>query len=101
MSDPSVESLPSAVPDSSVSSGERTVAARYVDPLSHLWLGAAKELGLSVRRSPHGYATTDGQGQLSIAPDGELDADDCLAQIILHELSHALVQGEGSFDLPD
>lgn len=79
----------------------RPVAARYIDPLSHIWLSAATELGLTIRRSPHGYATTDGKGHLSIAPDGDLDADDCLAQIILHELCHALVQGPDSFTWPD
>jgi hypothetical protein len=79
----------------------RPIFARYVDPLAHIWLSAAKELGLRVDRHPRGYATTDGQGQLTIAPDGELDPDDCLAQIVLHELCHALVQGEASFAQPD
>ena len=87
--------------DSTSSLLSRSVTARYIDPLSHIWLTAATELGLTVRRSPHGYATTDGNGHLGIAPDGELDADDCLAQIILHELCHALVQGPDSFALPD
>jgi hypothetical protein len=79
----------------------RPVDARYVDPLDHIWLTAAAELGLTVRRSPLGYATTDGKGCLMIAPAEDFDADDCLAQIILHELCHALVQGEGSFRQPD
>jgi len=79
----------------------RAVDARYVDPLDHIWLTAAAELGLQVRRSPLGYATTDGRGGLLIAPGPELDPDDCLAQIILHEICHALVQGEDSFGQPD
>ncbi len=79
----------------------RTVDARYVDPLDHIWLTAATELGLRVRRSTQGYATTDGRGGLAIAPAEELDPDDCLAQIILHEICHALVQGEDSFTKPD
>ena len=79
----------------------RSVDARYVDPLDHIWLSAAAELGLKVRRASLGYATTDGRGGLSIAPPAELDPDDCLAQIILHELCHALVQGEDSFGKPD
>jgi hypothetical protein len=79
----------------------RSVDARYIDPLDHIWLTAAAELGLQVRRSPLGYATTDGRGGLSIAPAPDLDADDCLAQIILHEICHALVQGEDSFGRPD
>lgn len=79
----------------------RTVDARYVDPLDHIWLTAATELGLQVRRSTQGYATTDGRGGLAIAPAEDLDPDDCLAQIILHEICHALVQGEDSFTKPD
>lgn len=79
----------------------RPVHARYIDPLAHIWLCAAKELGLRIARDGRGYAATDGQGLLTIAPDADLDADDCLAQIILHELCHALVQGEKSFGQPD
>lgn len=79
----------------------RAVDARYVDPLDHIWLTAAAELGLQVRRSTQGYATTDGRGGLAIAPAEELDPDDCLAQIILHEICHALVQGEENFNKPD
>jgi hypothetical protein len=79
----------------------RLVDARYIDPLDHIWLTAAAALGLQVRRSSLGYATTDGRGGLSIAPAAELDPDDCLSQIILHEICHALVQGEDSFEKPD
>lgn len=79
----------------------RSVSAKYIDPLDHIWISAAKELGLKVQRSPHGYAHTDGKGNLYFAPPDELDDDDCLAQMIFHELCHALVQGEGSFDKPD
>src|SRR5262245_954053 len=79
----------------------RSVHARYLDPLAHVWLSAAKKLGLRVQRAAIGYATTDGRGCLTVAPPDELDADDCLPQIIFHELCHALVQGEASFAQPD
>lgn len=79
----------------------RPIAAHYIDPLTHIWLSAAQQLGLQVERGEDGYATTDGRGRLRIARQSELDADDCLAQIILHELCHALVQGEDSFASPD
>jgi len=79
----------------------RSIYARYIDPLSHIWLGVAEQLGLRVERGDSGYATTDGQGRLIVARDADLDADDCLAQIVLHELCHALVQGEQSFNQPD
>lgn len=79
----------------------RTIKARYVDPLDQIWQHAAARLGLRLRRGPSAYASTDGRGTLTIAPPEDLDADDCLAQIILHELCHALVQGEDSFVRPD
>lgn len=79
----------------------RPVHARYIDPLAHIWLSAVEQLGLRVGRDSRGYATTDGNGRLTVAHDQDLDADDCLAQILLHELCHALVQGEESFDQPD
>ena len=68
----------------------RTPSAKYIDPLDHIWITAAHELGLTVARSPHGYAHTDGKGNLFLAPQEDLDHDDCLAQMILHELCHAL-----------
>ena len=43
---------------------------------------------------PHAYATTNGRGVIGIGERDTLDGDDCLAQLILHELCHALVQGE-------
>ncbi len=79
----------------------RPISARYIDPLSHIWLSVAAQFGLRISRNSRGYATTDGQGLLTIALDADLDADDCLAQIVLHELCHALVQGEQSFAQPD
>jgi hypothetical protein len=38
---------------------------------------------------------------MRIAPDESLDPDDCLAQMILHELCHALIEGPESFERPD
>lgn len=79
----------------------REVTHRYVDPLSQVWLGAARRIGLRVERTPHAYAATDGRGTLAIGTDDALDADDSLAQMIFHELCHSLVEGEDSFDRPD
>jgi hypothetical protein len=47
------------------------------------------------------YASTDGQGTLSIAPQGALDRDDCLAQMVFHELCHSLIEGPESLRKPD
>jgi Fe-S-cluster containining protein len=79
----------------------RAITHRYVDPLSQVWLGAARRIGLRVTRTPDAYAVTDGRGTLAIGDDATLDADDCLGQMIFHELCHSLVEGEDSFRRPD
>lgn len=71
----------------------REVTRVYRDPLDELWLACAAEVGLRVRRTADAYASTDGRGTLSISTPEHLDADDCLAQMVFHELCHALVQG--------
>lgn len=80
---------------------ERTVTHRYEDPLDRVWLTTAARIGLSVTRSPHVFASTDGRGTLALGTDDTLDADDCLAQMIFHELCHSLVEGPESFERPD
>lgn len=79
----------------------RTVRHRYVDPLDAVWLAAARGFGLRVERSPEVYASTDGRGLLLLGTDETLDADDCLAQMIFHELCHAAVQSPEGLSLPD
>ena len=80
---------------------QREIKSQYEDPLSSLWLEAAKTLGLHVKRGGDAYATTDGQGTLFLGADSTLDPDDCLAQMILHEICHWLVQGRDSIHWPD
>lgn len=72
----------------------RPILHRYEDPLARIWINCAEQIGFKVVRSPDVYASTDGQGTLLIAEDAQLDPDDSLAQMILHELCHALVEGE-------
>jgi hypothetical protein len=79
----------------------RPVGHRYLDPLDQIWLATAQRIGLRIERSGDVYASTDGAGTLRIGAGATLDADDCLAQMIFHELCHALVEGPGSFALPD
>lgn len=90
--DPS-ESSPDAAP--------RQVHHRYVDPLDQVWLATARRIGLRIERSGEVYASTDGGGTLRLGAHATLDADDCLAQMIFHELCHALVEGPASFAHPD
>jgi hypothetical protein len=79
----------------------RTVLHRYEDPLDRIWLSCAERVGLKVVRVPGAFASTDGRGNLFIATPEELDKDDCLAQMIFHELVHALAEGPESFELED
>lgn len=66
----------------------------YTDPLSRVWLNCAERVGFRVVRTSDAYASSDGRGTLLIATDELFDPDDCLAQMIFHELCHALVEGE-------
>jgi Fe-S-cluster containining protein len=77
------------------------VTHRYIDPLTQVWLGTARLIGLRVVRTPDAYASTDGRGTLALGDDAALDADDSLAQMIFHELCHSLVEGEESFTRED
>lgn len=87
--------------DPVVSSASRVVAHRYMDPLDRIWLATARRIGLRVERSSEVYASTDGQGTLTIGQAHTLDADDCLAQMIFHELCHSLIEGPDAFSRPD
>lgn len=67
---------------------------RYQDPLARIWIACAENVGFRIARSPDVYASTDGRGTILIGSDDLLDPDDSLAQMIFHELCHALVEGE-------
>ena len=73
----------------------------YQDPLARVWLHCARRAGFRVVRSADVYASTDGRGTLIIADDILFDPDDNLAQMIFHELCHALVEGEDGERQPD
>jgi len=79
----------------------REVTHRYEDPLDRIWIGCAQRIGLVVERDPSAFATTDGRGRLLLATDEHLDGDDCLAQMIFHELCHSLVEGPDSLTKSD
>ncbi|MDP6945057.1 MAG: hypothetical protein QF464_12980 [Myxococcota bacterium] len=72
----------------------RSILRHYDDPLSLVWLRTAQRLGIRVTRSREVFASWDGAGTLTLGADEDLDPDDCLAQMILHELCHALIEGE-------
>lgn len=72
----------------------RIATRRYQDPLARVWLACAEQIGFRVRRTTGAYASSDGRGTLLIADDGLFDPDDSLAQMLFHELCHALVEGD-------
>jgi hypothetical protein len=73
----------------------------YLDPLDAIWLTVADRIGFRVERSTEVYASTDGKGIMTIGDPSTLDPDDCLAQMILHELCHSLIEGAESLGVPD
>ncbi len=73
----------------------------YQDPLDLVWLATAARLNMRVERSAEVFASWDGVGTLTLSTPEHLDPDDCLAQMILHEICHALVQGPENLTRPD
>jgi len=64
-------------------------------------MAAAHKIGLRVERTADAFAHSDGKGGLHIATQSHFDEDDCLAQMIFHELCHSLVEGPDAFETPD
>ena len=75
---------------------ERNPAARYLDPLDVVWFATARRLGMTVRRAADVFASWDGEAVLTLGARDTLDADDCAAQMVLHEICHWLANGSGS-----
>jgi hypothetical protein len=71
------------------------------DEIEALWTAAAARLGFRVVRTADAYATSDGHGTIAIGVAEVLDPDDAVAQLVFHELCHALTQGEDALRLPD
>lgn len=80
---------------------ERPIEHRYEDPVDLIWLKAAADLGLTIRRSSDAFASYDGKGTLTIANESDFDPDDSLAQMIFHEICHWLVAGTRGKHLED
>lgn len=80
-----------------ISAYERPVQRRYLDPVDLIWLATARRLGLRVRRNRAIFSATDGTGLLELGPLDTLDADDCTAQMIFHELCHWATNGVETF----
>jgi Fe-S-cluster containining protein len=70
-------------------------------PIDEIWRRAVAQLGLRVVRTDQAYATSDGRGVIGIGIDATLDGDDAFAQLVCHELCHAITEGEGALGRPD
>ena len=79
----------------------RPIEARYLDPVDVIWLATARRLGLHIRRDPSIFSRTDGTGLLALGPREDLDPDDNLSQMILHELCHWITNGLETFSERD
>lgn len=79
----------------------RKIEKTYADPLSLVWIHAAERMGIRIERSAEVNASYNGAGVLAIGTPETLDPDDCLAQMILHEICHALCEGPESLHRPD
>lgn len=79
----------------------RTILSEYQDPLDLVWLETCRRWGWKIDRSDQVFAAWDGDGTLTIGTTETLDADDSLAQLILHEFCHAMVEGPDSWGHPD
>ena len=73
----------------------------YDDPLDVIWLHAALRMGMTIERSSTVFAAWNGAGILTIGTAETLDPDDSVAQMILHETCHCLIEGPQSFSQPD
>lgn len=75
---------------------------RRLASLAPRWIDALRTLGIHVARGQcDAFVAFDGKGTLHVAADNDLDPDDTLPQILLHELCHALVEGPHTLHLPD
>ena len=68
--------------------------------VDQVWLECARKLEIPVERGGVSYVHFDGR-TLHLADDSELDADDTVAQLVLHEVCHLLVEGPAARHQPD
>jgi hypothetical protein len=69
--------------------------------IDEIWRRAAAQVGFQLARTGDAYATSDGQGGIAIGAAETLDDDDALAQLVFHELCHAVTEGEAAQRRPD
>ena len=85
----------------SASAPAKDAPALAAPAIEAIWLEAAGAIGFSITRTREAYATSDGRGTIAIGADDTLDANDAFAQLVFHELCHAITEGEGAVATPD
>ena len=80
---------------------QREIIKFYEDPLEIIWLHCARQIGWKLQRSHQVFASWNGVDTLTLGTRDDLDADDHLAQMILHEICHALIEGKSSWTQRD
>src|SRR5262245_10878144 len=81
---------------------KRAVSSPLTTPaIDEIWRRTAERVGFAIARTNDAYATSDGRGVIAIGATETLDEDDALAQLIFHELCHAITEGEGALTAPD
>lgn len=65
----------------------------YEDPLDAIWFRVAERLGWRIERTMEVYASWDGESVMRLSDPADMDPDDCVAQMLLHEVCHALIAG--------
>jgi hypothetical protein len=68
--------------------------------LDQIWIDCAAAIDLPIERGGDAYVHFDGR-VLHLATDEHLDDDDTIAQLILHEICHLLVEGPTARHQPD
>jgi len=69
--------------------------------IDEIWRQAAENVGFQLTRTSSAYATSDGRGGIAIGAVETLDDDDALAQLVFHEICHAVTEGSASLGQPD
>ncbi len=81
--------------------GPRPIHHRYGDPVDLVWTETAAALGMRVVRSDAVFASWDGVDTLTLATPAGFDPDDSIAQLVLHEICHGLVEGPEGWSKAD
>jgi len=71
------------------------------DEIERIWIEAAARAGFRVSRTAEAYAASDGCGGITIGVPELLDVDDAVAQLVFHELCHAITESPPGLALRD